>query len=127
MLTPRSDYDRRSACRPGNERVLKYLQSVRLRQRAQNVVEYGIIVAVIAVASIGGFNALSTVIKGYFQSQGTTLAPQPPSFGPLVPNTKLVVTGPLSGTYGGTINVTATLTSGSTAVSGKTISFSING
>src|SRR5438270_11924850 len=84
MLTPRSDYERRSASRLGNERVLKYLLSTRLRQRAQNVVEYGIIVAVIAVASIVGFNALSGAETGYFQSRGPQLAPQPTAFATFV-------------------------------------------
>jgi Flp pilus assembly pilin Flp len=54
------------------------------RQRAQNVVEYGLIVAVIAIASIAGFKALSTAEGGYFTGMAPAVAPTPPSFAPFV-------------------------------------------
>ena len=45
---------------------------------------------------------------------------------PTISPTTLTV-APASGTYGGTVNLSATLTSSGSAVSGKTINFTLNG
>jgi hypothetical protein len=45
---------------------------------------------------------------------------------PSAPSTSLTVSS-VAGTYGGTVNLSATLTSNSTGVSGKTVSFTLNG
>src|SRR5438105_4156647 len=55
-----------------------------MRQRAQDVVEYGIIVAVVAVVALGGFNALKGAEIGYFGGIKPALAPTPPVFGTFV-------------------------------------------
>lgn len=57
------------------------------RQRGQGVVEYGVIVAVIALVSIAAFNALSAAERGYFQGMRPALAPTAPIFAPFVTNT----------------------------------------
>ena len=62
--------------------MLKRPRRLPLRQHAQNVVEYGLIVAVIAIASIAGFNALSGAERGYFGGMGPVLAPPVPTFAP---------------------------------------------
>src|SRR6266571_1446906 len=54
------------------------------RQRGQGLVEYGLILAVIAVASIAAFNALSAAERGYFGGMKPVLAPPAPTFSAFV-------------------------------------------
>jgi Flp pilus assembly pilin Flp len=105
--------------------VSKIFQS---RFQAQGFVEYGLVVAVVALVVMVGANSLSGAEKAYFGSIGPSLAPVAPTYTPIGAPTVVTVT-PVTGTYGGTVTLTATLTRASdgSGVPNKTLSFMLNG
>jgi hypothetical protein len=84
------------------------------------------VVAVLALVVMIGANNLSSAEKAYFGAMGPGLAPAAPTYTPIGSPTTVTV-APVTGTYLGTVSLTATLTSGGTGVSGKTLSFTLNG
>jgi Flp pilus assembly pilin Flp len=94
--------------------------------RGQGFVEYGLVVAVIALVVMIGANNLGGAEKAYFGAIGPSLAPAAPTYTPIGAPTVLTVS-PSAGTYLGTVNLSATLTSNGSPVSGKTITFMLNG
>jgi hypothetical protein len=84
------------------------------------------VVAVLALVVMIGANNLSGAEKAYFGAMGPGLAPSAPTYTPIGSPT-VVTVAPATGTYRGSVSLTATLTSGGTGVSGKTLSFTLNG
>ncbi|MBV9328210.1 MAG: Ig-like domain repeat protein [Chloroflexi bacterium] len=105
---------------------LRALNLVRARSRGQGFVEYGLVVAAIALIVMIGANNLSGAEKAYFGAIGPSLAPAAPTYAPIGAPTVMTV-ATVTGTYGGTVTLTATLRSSGTGVSGKTLSFMLNG
>jgi Flp pilus assembly pilin Flp len=97
--------------------------AIRARRRAQNVVEYGLVVAAIAIAAIGGFNALKGAEGAYFTGLGATLQPTPiPCGASCTQINKLVFTVQPSSSFAGasitpSIQVTVVDGAGSTVTS----------
>ncbi len=67
----------------------------------------------------------STTLSLWTRSRGAYAWPLP--LGPLDPLPTILTTASATGSFGGTVNLSATLTSGGNPVAGKTIDFSLNG
>ena len=52
--------------------VKRWLNRLTVRQRAQNTLEYGLVVATIAIAAIGGVSFLQGAETAYFTGMQTT-------------------------------------------------------
>ena len=97
------------------------------RLSAQGVVEYGLAIAVIALVVMVGAAQLSAAEAAYFGATSPSLAPPAPTFAPIGAATNVTVAS-VSGSYGGTVTLTATLkvASSGVAVNGEPIYFTIN-
>jgi Flp pilus assembly pilin Flp len=110
-----------------------YLRRLPVRQRGQDVVEYGIIVAVIAVASILAFNALSSAERGYFGGIQPALAPTAPAFSAFVVSRSTSTTiscTPTSTVVNGSVSCTVSVTdtaSGTTSAPLGIVTLTTNG
>jgi hypothetical protein len=100
---------------------------MRSRLPGQGLIEYGLVVAVIALAVMIGANRLSGAETNYFGFMRPRLAPTPPTYASIGAPAAVIVLSPTTGTYGGTVTLTATLSSLGAPISGKTISFVLNG
>jgi hypothetical protein len=67
----------------------------------------------------------NTTLSLWTRSRGAFAWPLP--LGPLAPLPTSLTVDPATGTFGGTVNLSATLTSGGNGVAGKSIDFSLNG
>ena len=67
----------------------------------------------------------NTTLSLWTRSRGAFAWPLP--LGPLAPLPTNLTVDPATGTFGGTVNLSATLTSGGNGVAGKSIDFSLNG
>lgn len=105
---------------------MRLLKQFGFRSPGQGMVEYGLVVAVVALVVMVGADKLSAVETAYFGAMGPSLAPAAPVYAPIGAPTVLTV-APATGTYGGTVTLMATLTSAGTGLSGKTLSFMLNG
>jgi hypothetical protein len=80
-----------------------------------------------SLSQFNGFRYLK--YKAFFSTTDTTITPTLNDVTLCVDN-KIVTTltaAPASGVFGGTVNLSATLTDGSTGISGQTVSFTLNG